>query len=219
MNIYTAALPNKVCQDYIDRTYPSMRYMLSPMCIRSFGKDRHYIVKRGYAIDNGAYGYYLRNKNFDDKAFYKLLDNWATGCDWVAIPDMVGNWEATKAMLDVWVPRLLEYKVPLLVVVQDGCEVDNYSDVHILLDRVEIQGIFVGGTTDWKLSNIQGLSDVCKEYNKHIHVGRVNSGKRVRQCFYAGVDSVDGSGMSRFYETTRVVCDTIVDIDRQLTLF
>ena len=83
MNIYTAALPNKVCQDYIDRTYPSMRYMLSPMCIRSFGKDRHHIVKRGYAIDNGAYGYYLRNKDFDDKAFYKLLDNWSTGCDWV----------------------------------------------------------------------------------------------------------------------------------------
>lgn len=219
MYVYTAALPNKPCQKVIDQIYPSMRYMLSPATVRSFGVSRHHIVKRGYAIDNGAYGYYLRNQDFDDKAFYKLLDTWATGCDWVAIPDSVGNWEETKAMLDVWVPRLLEYKVPLLVVVQDGCEVDNYKDVHMLLNRMDIQGIFVGGTTDWKLSNIQRLSEVCKKYNKHIHVGRVNSVKRLKYCFYADVDSVDGSGMSRFKETTRRICQAIVNIDRQLRLF
>lgn len=219
MNVYTAALPNRTCQAYIDKVYPSMRYMLSPLTLRSFGVSRHDTVKRGYAIDNGAYGYYLRNKPFDDEAFYKLLDTWSTGCDWVAIPDSVGNWQETKDMLSVWVPRLLKYKVPLLVVVQDGSEVDDYKDVRNLLDRVDIQGIFVGGTTEWKLSNIQRLSEVCKRYNKHIHVGRVNSAKRVRQCYFAGVDSVDGSGMSRFYETTRVVCDTIVDIDRQYRLF
>jgi hypothetical protein len=203
MYVYTAALPNKPCQQVIDQIYPNMRYMLSPATVRSFGVSRHHILKRGYAIDNGAYNYYLRKVDFDEKAFYKLLDTWATGCDWVAIPDSVGNWEETKAMLDVWVPRLLEYKVPLLVVVQDGSEVNNYKDVHMLLDRMDIQGIFVGGTTDWKLSNIQGLSDVCKQHNKHIHVGRVNSVKRLKHCFYADVDSVDGSGMSRFTETSR----------------
>ena len=219
MYVYTAALPNKPCQQVIDQIYPNMRYMLSPATVRSFGVSRHHILKRGYAIDNGAYNYYLRKVDFDEKAFYKLLDTWATDCDWVAIPDSVGNWEETKAMLDVWVPRLLEYKVPLLVVVQDGSEVNNYKDVHILLDRMDIQGIFVGGTTDWKLSNIQGLSDVCKQHNKHIHVGRVNSVKRLKHCFYADVDSVDGSGMSRFTETTRRVCKAIVNIDRQLRLF
>ena len=177
MYVYTAALPNKPCQQVIDQIYPNMRYMLSPATVRSFGVSRHHILKRGYAIDNGAYNYYIRKVDFDKKAFYKLLDTWATGCDWVAIPDSVGNWEETKAMLDVWVPKLLEYKVPLLVVVQDGSEVNNYRDVHMLLDRMDIQGIFVGGTTDWKLSNIQGLSNVCKQHNKHIHgVGCVVKG-------------------------------------------
>jgi hypothetical protein len=30
------------------------------------------------------------------------------------------------------------------------------------------------------------------------HVGRVNSARRVRLCMAAGVDSFDGSGVSRF---------------------
>lgn len=219
MQVYTAALPNKLCQEYIDTHYPEMRYMLSPVCVRSFGASRYHIVRRGYAIDNGAYGYYVKGVPFNDKAFIDLLDKWYDGCDWIAIPDSVGNWKETKKLLDIWIPRLLPYDRPLLMVVQDGCEKGNYRDVYRLLNRKAICGLFVGGTTEWKLQHMSKLREIAHQYHKTIHVGRVNSGKRVRLCFNSGVDSVDGSGMSRFIATTRVVCNTIVEIDRQLKLF
>ena len=219
MIVYTAALPNKECQQYIDRIYPSMRYMLSPMCMRSFGASRYHIVKRGYAIDNGAYGYYLRKQPFNDKAFYKVLDEWSIGADWVAIPDKVGDWYTTLSNLNIWLPRLEGYGCALLVVVQDGCELDNYTELMSVLSDNRIAGIFVGGTTEWKLSNLDTLSMLCHSVDKTIHVGRVNSGKRIRLCHSANVDSVDGSGMSRFRETTRIVCDTIVELNNQMTLF
>ena len=219
MIVYTAALPNKQCQDYIDSVYPSMRYMVSPFCIRSFGKNRHHIVKRGYAVDNGAYGYFTRGQEFDTEAFLSVLDDWATDADWVVIPDKVGDWNTTRDMLDDWVPILEKYNRPLLFVVQDGCEVNDYEDVHSLLRRPDMHGIFVGGTTDWKLDHMSRLSEICRSYGKVVHVGRVNSGKRVRLCHGAKVTSVDGSGMSRFIATTRVVCDTIVELNKQIVLF
>ena len=220
MKAYTAALPNKLCQRAIFELWPDMRYMLSPMCMKSFGRNRHHIVKEnGYAIDNGAYGYYTRGESFNGGAFLSLCDEWYHAADWIVVPDKVGDWEETIAMSMRWTNILTSYNRPLLIVAQDGCEVDDYHTIKSILRSRIYGGLFIGGTTDWKLKHLPMLASLCKEAGKICHVGRVNSGKRVKYCYDSGASSIDGSGMSRFLATTLVVCKTLRDLERQNTLF
>lgn len=214
---YTAALPNKHCQTVIDYIYPAMRYMLSPACVRSFGPKRYNILYRGYAIDNGAYSYWVKNEPFNVPAFMALLDAFADRCDWIAIPDAVGDWDKTKFIMPDWVNRLDKYKKPLLAVAQNGSEIDQYFDLHALL-QTNITGLFVGGTTEWKLKHIQGIANVCHQYGKICHVGRVNSSKRIQFCKDAGVTSIDGSGASRFKHNARIVSCALKSINQQHTI-
>ena len=214
---YTAALPNKHCQTVIDRMYPAMRYMLSPACVRSFGPNRYNILYRGYAIDNGAYSYWVKNEPFNVPAFMALLDAFADRCDWIAIPDAVGDWAQTQRIMPDWVARLDKYNKPLLAVAQNGSQVDQYSDLHALL-QTNIAGLFIGGTTEWKLQHIQGIANVCQQYGKICHVGRVNSAKRIQFCNDAGATSIDGSGASRFKHTARIVSCALQSINQQHTI-
>ena len=220
MRVYTAALPNRVCQQAIFELWPDMRYMLSPMCLRSFGRNRHHILKEnGYAIDNGAYGYYIKGESFNGGAFLSLCDEWHSAADWIVVPDKVGDWEETIKMSMRWTNILLSYGRPLLIVAQDGCEKDDYHTIKSILRSRIYGGIFVGGTTDWKLNHLHTLANLCAAADKVCHVGRVNSGKRARHCFDSGVTSIDGSGMSRFLPTTLSVCRTLRHLDRQRRLF
>jgi hypothetical protein len=59
-------------------------------------------------------------------------------------------------------------------------------------------GVFVGGDTEWKLATMAGWASFARARGALCHVGRVNSARRIRLCAAAGVDSFDGSGVSRF---------------------
>ena len=221
MIFYTAAMPNKVCQKIIDQVYPQTRYMLSPVTLRSFGKSREPLLyQRGYAIDNGAYSYFLKGKDFDGGAFMSMCDKYADCADFIVIPDCVGDWEKTLSMAMRWVNMLITYERPLMMVAQDGCEVDDFGSLRSWVSNGIISGgIFVGGTTEWKLKNMYKLSQICKEAGKKCHVGRVNSRKRLLQCYNTDVDSIDGSGASRFKGTTLIMAHTLSQLDRQQKLF
>jgi len=70
------------------------------------------------------------------------------------------------------------------------------DDVRDLLnDRV---GIFVGGSTEWKLATMAGWCRLAAEKNVWCHVGRVNSMQRIKTCQMAGATSFDGTNATRF---------------------
>jgi hypothetical protein len=59
-------------------------------------------------------------------------------------------------------------------------------------------GIFLGGSTDWKLATMRQWGEFAAEHDCYFHVGRVNTGRRFRLAHQAGADSVDGSSASRY---------------------
>ena len=145
-----------------------------------------------YALDNGAWGCFQRNVPFDAKAFDRLLDWLGHDADWIVVPDIVqGGLESLRFSLS-WLDRVLSF-APALIAVQDGMEP---SDVRGLLGKRV--GIFLGGSTEWKLRTMRAWGAVARERGAHFHVARVNTAKRIRLCQDAGAHSFDGTSVTRF---------------------
>ena len=149
-----------------------------------------------YAIDNGAWTAYQQNRSFDEDAFWRAIDKLGEGADWIVLPDIVAGGLRSLEYSLAWLERLKGIPTKLLLAVQDGMEVD---DVRELLSPSI--GIFVGGSTQWKVATATTWGAVARRRNCHLHVGRVNSAKRIQICAAAGADSIDGTSGSRFAVT------------------
>ncbi len=166
---------------------PHLGYLLTPdIC-----KPAHVrLAKRSgcWAADNSAFA------GFDPAKFCGFLEKISriAGCLWVSAPDVVADGKRTLERFGVWQPVLAELGVPVAFVAQDGAE-----DLDVPWGRLRC--LFVGGSTDWKLSQAsRDLIGEAKRRGRWVHVGRVNSQKRVRWCVEAGADSFDGSGFGMF---------------------
>lgn len=140
-----------------------------------------------WAVDNGAFS------GFDAAAFEVLLSRIAgkPGCQWVAAPDVVENAPATMALFDHWESRL-HRAFPVAFVLQDG-----QDPAAIPWDRLEC--LFVGGSTSYKMGlDAERIAREAKRRGKLVHVGRVNSIRRMRYAHTLGADSIDGTAFSRF---------------------
>ncbi len=141
-----------------------------------------------WAADNGAFS------GFDPRRFRRFLRRLAghPGCLFVVCPDVVLDARATLNLFGEWCLEVRASGQPVAFVGQDGAEDGD-------LPWSDLDAWFVGGSTRWKLS--QASADLCQEARargKHIHMGRVNSRRRLRAAFDMGCHSVDGSGLSRF---------------------
>lgn len=74
---------------------------------------------------------------------------------------------------------------------------DGIEDLEVPWDQ--FAAWFVGGSARWKLSSSSAdLIAEAKRLGKWVHVGRVNSLRRLQACYDMGADSVDGSSMSMY---------------------
>lgn len=113
----------------------------------------------------------------------------------VTVKDVVGDHAATLAQWKEWAPRVRAYGVRLAFVLQDGATVDT-------VPWAELDAVFVGGTTRWKLgAKAREIVREAKRRGKHIHMGRVNTLSRLRYAFRIGCDTVDGSSWGYLSET------------------
>lgn len=122
-----------------------------------------------WAADNEAF-----SRGFDPVRFFpwlKKMEPYRDNCLFVAVPDSVGNAIETLKLYREWCWHFESW--PLAFVAQDGQEnlpLPNYYDA-----------LFVGGSTEWKVSDAAtSVIKRAQSKHKHIHIGRVNWGKRYR---------------------------------------
>ena len=161
-----------------------------------------------YVLDNGAWGCHQRGKPFDEQAFLWAYGRIADDAEWVVAPDIVGGGMDSLRLTQSWLPRLDHKRV--LIAVQDGM---TPQDVDALMSSS--RGIFLGGSTEYKMSSMMTWGKYCSDNDLYFHVARVNTIKRFRACQAAGADSIDGSGASRFSSEASL----LPDASKQQSLF
>ncbi len=147
-----------------------------------------------YGIDNGAWKAFKQNKPFDERAFRSVVDLNIDEADFVVLPDIVAGGPRSLAFSLSWLTYLRGAK-SLLLPVQDGMSV--HSVVDVLASEPKI-GIFLGGSTEWKLKTMYQWGEVAASTGRHYHIGRVNSARRIRLAAEAGADSFDGTSATMF---------------------
>ena len=146
-----------------------------------------------YAVDNGAWTAFNQKRPFDEALFTKVLKNLGRGADWVVVPDIVeGGLKSLEFSLG-WLPRVASESRRQLIAVQDGM---STADVEGLLSPVV--GLFVGGSTAWKLGTMRAWGELAVKRSCWLHIGRVNSERRIALCAEAGAHSFDGTSATKF---------------------
>ena len=153
-----------------------------------------------YGIDNGAWPAFMAGKDFQAVPFQRLIEKCGETADFVIAPDIVAGGKKSLDLSVEWIPKLPFRQV--LLAVQDGMTVDEISGVLVSYPNV---GIFLGGSTEWKLATIYEWGKLAERYDRWYHVGRVNTARRVRLCAEAGATSFDGTSVSRFASTLPLI--------------
>ena len=110
----------------------------------------------------------------------------------VTAPDVVADACATLARFRLWAPVLHYLGLPIGFVAQDGQE-------HLPLPWDRIRCLFIGGSTAWKLGP-HAKQLICEAHmrGKWVHVGRINTLKRMWRFSSLPVDSFDGTCFSKW---------------------
>ena len=133
-------------------------------------------------------------------------DNWISGlgkysaysstCVGIPVPDTLGDWSATLDMFHKYRGHVVRAGYPVAIVSQDGSVPES-------VDWSLVDTLFVGGTDAHKLGpEAMTMIDAARANGKRVHIGRVNSAKRIRKFWMA--DSVDGTCLSRRTGADRV---------------
>jgi hypothetical protein len=156
-----------------------------------------------WAADNGAWADYQAGAAFDEAQYGEFLRWIATQAPlprFIVLPDVVGCAAATLDLAARYRERCQALAPLVLVAAQDG--VSERALARIVSARV---GIFLGGTTAWKLENMVRWGRFAAARGVWFHVGRVNTWKRCALAQAAGADSVDGSSVTRYLTTLPLI--------------
>lgn len=108
-------------------------------------------------------------------------------CAFATAPDVVGDAVATLFRSGPMLPRIRAAGYRAALVAQDGIE-------HLTVPWGEFDVLLLGGSTDWKLS--PAAADLAREAITRgltVHMGRVNSRRRLRYAVSIGCRSADGT--------------------------
>lgn len=138
-----------------------------------------------FACDNDAYKTYMRGQAWEPTEWRKMLCKVRASRlipMWCLVPDVVGNKAAT---LENWNRYSGEVEYTKAFAAQDGMTPDDVpADASV---------VFIGGTTEWKWRSLP----MWTKHFPRVHVGRVNTLRRLLTCDEFGVESCDGSGWFR----------------------
>lgn len=188
--------------------HPNLGRLVQP---RHYPKIELTSERRPWAADNDCY-----NGGVDEEAFTKMLDRMAglPRCLFVTAPDVVADMDGTMELFPRWRDEIRGRGLPVALVLQNG-----HAPSNVPWD--ELDAVFVGGTTEWKMGTVAAA--VVAEANrrkKWTHMGRVNTDKRIRYARSIGCKSVDGTGYARFMDRDLLKgLDMCSYMDNQTPLF
>ena len=181
--------------------------------------QRHAPRYRYWAADNGCY---TSSDRFDADRWFA----WLAGlpevarrrrCLFATAPDVLCDAEATWQRSWPWLPLIRMLGIPAAIVGQNGVEshAPTWDNDHLW------DVMFIGGDDGWKCSG--DARDVAQEAQlrgKWVHVGRVNSWRRLDLVADWDVDSVDGTYL-RFGPDTngRQLARWLARLESEPTLF
>lgn len=159
-------------------------------------------------FDNGAFSDWKKQKVFNSNKFWdrvEQIETMITDCEisrpqFIVIPDKVAGGMSSfltsryyRHMLEETYPENKYYlavqnEMRMYYMVDDKPSVNS---VEFLLMRGLIDGIFVGGTKEWKYETGQEWCELAHKYGVKCHAGGVGSKKRYLWAKHAGFDSVD----------------------------
>lgn len=180
--ILVHASPTSLLKDH--GRHPNLGVLSSPR--RVYGQET---AGWPWAADNDCFN------GWDEPRYLRMLDKIAgrKGCLFVTAPDVVGDSVATLELFHTWKDELYEVGQPVAFVAQDGLENPPWQ---------AFQALFVGGTTAWKLGpQAARLVRTGIALGKHIHMGRVNTRRRITYAKALGCHSIDGTNFSMFRRT------------------
>jgi hypothetical protein len=145
---------------------------------------RYAYAGKPYGLDNGCFS------QFDKQTWLRMIGEARKVAPiFACAPDIVGDAQRTIELFDQFYGDMLG--VPKALVLQDGI-----GNCTIPWNR--ITAVFIGGSDAFKVSaECRSACKAAKMLDKWVHVGRVNTAKRVRD--WIGIaDSIDGSGISMY---------------------
>ncbi len=155
-------------------------------CIETPKQGNRPVAGATWCADNGCFGEGYPG----DEAWYAWLQansGRSSTCLFAVAPDVVGDAWATQLRSMPWLDKIRALGYPAAYVAQDGARANRLPWDHF-------DALFVGGSTDWKLGTVaRALVFEAKRRGKHVHMGRVNSERRLRYADAIGCDSVDGT--------------------------
>ncbi|MBP8291144.1 MAG: hypothetical protein KAX65_00135 [Caldilineaceae bacterium] len=177
--LYLSPVWNSLLEQY----RPRFGYMMNA-AHRSEGPYGGVLAGYPWLLDNGAY-----SDAWKVDQWVAGLERWAahrSTCIAAVVPDTVGDAQATLAKFAEFAPTVRQYGYPVAFVTQDGLRLEDvpWSDFDVM---------FVGGTNQHKLHESMPFILEAKRRGKWVHIGRVNSAKRMHQFWIA--DSCDGTSM------------------------
>lgn len=159
-----------------------------------------------WAADNEAF------TGFAPERFFPWLEEmkpYLSSCLFVACPDSVGDYEATRRLWRQWYPHLHDW--PVAYVGQD-----SETDIP-----TEASALFVGGSTAWKVGEqAADLIRLAQRRGLHVHIGRVNWGKRYRHFrLMAGSEDFTCDGTRTRYDGKEKAITAWINYQNQAPLF
>jgi hypothetical protein len=142
-----------------------------------------------WCADNGCFG-----KGYPGDgawlAWLADLTPHAARCAFAVAPDVVGDAAATLERSLPFLPLIRGMGYPAAFVAQNG-----QDRLPVPWDEFDV--LFNGGDDGWKLGEpMRRLAAEARVRGKRLHMGRVNSLKRMRRARADGYDSADGRCIS-----------------------
>ena len=154
--------------------------LLTHLSQRNLPKDENWI----WAADNACFA-----SKWESSAWLRWLEKMPNPNQalFATVPDAVGDHSKTLEMWPKWFKQVKDLGFKPAFILQNGCTIDE-------VPWDECDAVFIGGTTEWKISSqSQAICQEAKKRSKWVHMGRVNSFRRMTIARDFGCDSVDGT--------------------------
>lgn len=193
-----AARYNMLNADTHDMKIP-LGILVQPLTGRYLDDGADYYEYCG--IDNGCFTE-IGQQRYNEAKYLALIDRgletFGDGLLFATAQDVAFDWEGTLRKSLPVLPKIRAVGAPAALVLQDGATIQN-------VPWDELDAVFIGGSTEWKVSEMaKAISFEAKRRHKWVHMGRVNSMKRMRIAQSFRCDSADGTYLLHMGKSGRV---------------